>query len=161
MGQQERARPERDWQDTLVGAAEMFGYVSEHTYPLLTKGGFYRTGSTLKGKPDLVLLRPPRLLVIECKVTTAPSAVKPEQRAVLSLYSRVPCARAWVLRPSDPWDDIVAWLRRPATAPAAFGFEVIESDVECRLVIKQAEKRKAKRAGKRSAAAEQGRLPTG
>jgi hypothetical protein len=116
---------EREWQRTLVELLEAFGYVVEHTYPLLTrpKGGqpVWRTGSTLKGKPDLIALRPPRELAIECK--TDIGRLDPRQAAVLSLHALVPCHRAWVLRPSDPWDDIVAWIRRPATAPMTFGFE--------------------------------------
>lgn len=114
---------ERDWQNTLVQALETFGYVVEHTYPLMTKHGVYRTGSTLKGKPDLIAIRPPRLLAIECKN----DRYKPtrEQIAVLSLYAQVPCARAWVLRPRDDWDTIVSWLRRPKAAPTVYGFELM------------------------------------
>ncbi len=111
---------ERDWQATLVATLEVFGYVVEHTYPLRTQHG-WRTGSTLVGKPDLVALRPPRLLAIECK--TAKGRLTREQIAVLSLYSMVPCARAWVLRPTDPWPDIQEWLRRPKFAPDVYGFE--------------------------------------
>jgi hypothetical protein len=123
---------EKEWQATLVDTLEVFGYVVEHTYPLLTRHGVWRSGSTLKGKPDLIAVRPPRLLVIECKVRRE----KPtrEQVAVLSLYSRVPCARAWVLRPSDPWPDIQQWIRRPATAPAVYGFTTVD-DLEARRVI--------------------------
>lgn len=120
------AVPERAWQATLVELLEAFGYAVEHTYPLMTrpKGSdrpVWRTGSTLKGKPDLIALRPPRLLAIECK--TDVGRLDPAQRAVLSLYAGVPCARAWVLRPRDPWPDIVEWVRRPKLAPAVFGFE--------------------------------------
>lgn len=131
---------EKEWQATLVAALEVFGYVVEHTYPLMTKQGFWRTGSTLKGKPDLIAVRPPRLLAIECKVRREkPTA---EQVAVLSLYSRIPCARAWVLHDADDWTTIQAWLRRPKLAPAVFGFEPISSDAECRRVIADAGRRK-------------------
>lgn len=111
---------EKEWQATLVAALEVFGYVVEHTYPLRTQHG-WRTGSTLKGKPDLIAVRPPRLLAIECK--TEVGRLDPDQRAVLSLYAEIPSARAWVLRPTDPWDDIQAWLRRPRHAPSVYGFE--------------------------------------
>jgi len=112
--------PEREWQRTLVELLEAFGYVVEHTYPLRTQHG-WRTGSTLDGKPDLMALRPPRLLAIECKSDTG--RLTPRQVAVLSLHAEVPCHRAWVLRPTDPWPDIVEWVRRPASAPVTFGFE--------------------------------------
>jgi hypothetical protein len=111
---------ERDWQATLVAALEVFGYVVEHTYPLRTQHG-WRTGSTLTGKPDLIALRPPRLLAIECK--TDKGRLTTEQVAVLSLYALVPCCRAWVLRPRDPWDTVQSWLRRPKLAPVTYGFE--------------------------------------
>lgn len=111
---------ERDWQATLVGALEIFGYVVEHTYPLRTQHG-WRTGSTLKGKPDLIAVRPPRLLAIECK--TDKGRLDPDQRAVLSLYALIPCARAWVLRPRDDWSRIQLWMRLPKDAPAVYGFE--------------------------------------
>lgn len=118
---------ERDWQVTLVAALEVFGYVVEHTYPLLTRPRngqpVWRTGSTLKGKPDLIALRPPRLLAIECK--TDVGRLDPHQRAVLSLYAAVPCARAWVLRPGDDWAAIQQWMRRPKLAPAVYGFELM------------------------------------
>lgn len=113
--------PEKEWQATLVAALEAFGYVVEHTYPLRTQHG-WRTGSTLKGKPDLIAVRPPRLLAIECKNEAYKPT--PEQVAVLSLYALVPCARSWILRPNDPsWADVQAWLHRPKLAPAAYGFE--------------------------------------
>lgn len=113
--------PEKEWQATLVAALEAFGYVVEHTYPLRTQHG-WRTGSTLKGKPDLIAVRPPRLLAIECKNEAYKPT--PEQVAVLSLYALVPCARSWILRPNDPsWADVQAWLHRPGRAPATYGFE--------------------------------------
>lgn len=128
---------ERDWQATLVGVLELFGYVVEHTYPLRTEHG-WRTGSTLKGKPDLIAVRPPRILAIECKIRRE----KPtdEQVAVLSLYSHVPCGRAWILRPSDPWDDIQAWIRTPARAPAVYGFDPL-SPLDARKVLDASRRR--------------------
>lgn len=114
---------EKEWQTTLVAALEVFGYVVEHTYPLQTKHG-WRTGSTLSGKPDLIALRPPRILAIEVK--TDKGRLAPDQRAVLTLYSEVPNARAWVLRPHDSWPDIQSWMRTPKDAPRIYGFEPME-----------------------------------
>jgi hypothetical protein len=115
---------EKEWQATLVAALEVFGYVVEHTYPLLTKQGIWRTGSTLKGKPDLIALRPPRLLAIEVK--TDRGRLEEAQRAVLSLYALIPNARAWVLRPRDDWSLIQAWMRDPKTAPRVHGFDPVD-----------------------------------
>lgn len=115
---------EKEWQATLVAALEVFGYVVAHTYPLLTKQGFWRTGCTLKGQPDLIALRPPRLLAIEVKADRG--RLEGAQRAVLSLYAEVPNARAWVLRPRDPWPDIQAWMRDPKSAPRVYGFDPVD-----------------------------------
>jgi hypothetical protein len=126
---------EKDFQDTIVQTLEMFGYVVEHTYPLLTRprGGqpVWRTGSTLKGKPDLIAVRPPRILAIEVKGEN--TVLEPDQRAVLSLYAAVPCARAWVIRPHDPpWPLVQRWIERPQPpegegepAPRTYGFDVM------------------------------------
>lgn len=140
------AVPEKDFQRTLVATLEVFGYVVEHTYPLRTQHG-WRTGSTLVGKPDLIAVRPPRLLAIECKSDVG--RADPEQIAVLSLYAAVPCARAWVLRPRDPWDDVVSWLRRPKLAPAVYGFEAVEPAEARRLLADAARKRAERRAAGR------------
>jgi hypothetical protein len=128
---------EREFQDTLVGVLELFGYVVEHTYPLLTrpKSGqpVWRTGSTLKGKPDLIAVRPPRLLAIEVK--TEVGRPSPEQVAVLSMYSEVPCARAWLVTPDDPpWADVQAWIRQPQPAPRTHGFEPMGREEYLRVI---------------------------
>lgn len=122
---------ERDWQNTLVAALQAFGYVVDHTFPLRTKHG-WRSGSTLPGKPDLTALRPPRALAIECK--TDVGVLEDQQRAVLTLWSLIPCARAWVLRPRDPWDEIQAWMRRPAQAPQVYGFDPMDQLDAYRMV---------------------------
>jgi hypothetical protein len=129
--------PEREFQTTLIRALEIFGYVVEHTYPLRTEHG-WRDGTTLKGKPDLVAIRPPRLLAIEVKGEH--TVVTPEQVACLSLFAAVPCARAWVLRPQDPWTDVQAWIRRPKLAPTVYGFDPLDLR-EARAVLARARRR--------------------
>lgn len=115
---------ERNWQGTLVDLLHLFGYVVDHTYPLQTKHGFYRTPSTLAGKPDLTAIRPPRLLAIECKTNTG--RLTTQQIACLTLHAQVPCHRAWCLRPRDDWDLIVEWVRRPSVAPKVYGFDPMD-----------------------------------
>lgn len=133
--------PEREFQRTIVDLLDTFGYAVDHTYPLRTQHG-WRTGSTLVGKPDLLAIRPPRILAIEVKGEH--TRVEPEQIACLSLFAEVPCARAWLIRPSDPWSDLVAWVRRPKLAPATFGFDPITVG-EARRVLREARRRKAAR----------------
>jgi hypothetical protein len=135
---------EKDFQQTLVDALEMFGYVVEHTYPLMTKQGFWRTGSTLKGKPDLIAVRPPRLLAIEVKGEN--TALEEPQRAVLSLYAEIPCARSWVIRPQDPpWPLVQRWIQRPnppegegEPAPRTYGFEPMDVADARRFLLSKA-----------------------
>jgi hypothetical protein len=120
------AADEKAFQDTIVDTLQLFGYAGCHVYPLMDRHGVYRTPTTAPGWPDLVYLRQPRLLAIEVKVD-GPSVPK-LQRAWLTLFSLIPCARAWVIRPSRPehYDTVVEWIRRPAVAPQQFGFTPVE-----------------------------------
>ena len=59
------------------------------------------------GWPDLVLVRPPHILFIECK--TERGRVRPAQREWLDLLSRCDRVAVRVWRPGD-WDEIEATL---------------------------------------------------
>lgn len=126
------AMNERNYQDTVVELLHVFGYAVDHTYPLQTKHGFYRTPSTMKGKPDLTALRPPRVLAIEIKTDRGRATT--EQVACLTVWSEIPCARAWLLRPRDDWDTLVGWVRSPKHAPRVYGFDPIPI-TEARLIL--------------------------
>jgi hypothetical protein len=116
--------PEKEFQRTIVETLELFGYVGTHLFPLRDIHGQMRTPSTASGWPDLVYLRPPRVLAIEVKGDTGKA--DPKQIAWLSLWANIPCARAWLVRPSDPpWNDLLGWIRRPAQAPMLYGFTPI------------------------------------
>lgn len=117
---------EKAYQRTIVETLELFGYVGMHAFPIMDRHGVMRTPYTAPGWPDLVYLREPRLLAIEVKVD-GPSV--PElQRAWLTIFASVPCARAWVARPSKPdWDTLLSWIRRPAEAPNLFGFKPLDN----------------------------------
>jgi hypothetical protein len=119
---------EKEYQRTIVETLELFGYVGIHVFPLRDSHGVMRTPATSPGWPDLVYLREPRILAIEVK--TDKGKTDPRQAAWLSLWTRVPCARAWLVRPSDPpWNDLLAWIRRPAEAPMLYGFTPIADPV--------------------------------
>jgi len=111
---------EAEWQRQVVRLLNEFGYVCDHVFRLRCHDGSWRTGNTLAGRPDVIALRPPRLLAIELKAERG--VLDRRQRACLSLYAEVPGARAWVLRPSD-LDVAREWFRRPGPAPAVYGFE--------------------------------------
>jgi hypothetical protein len=61
-----------------------------------------------KGFPDLVLCRPPRLLIVELKRNGAKPT--PDQERWLELLGQVPGVEAYLWKPSD-WDSIVAALQ--------------------------------------------------
>lgn len=120
-----RASPEKRFQRKIVETLEAYGYETNHTFPLMTEHG-WRTGTTAKGWPDLTALRIPRILAIEVKDDG--KYPPPEQRAWLTLFSEIPSCRAWCLRPSDDWDLIVEWIRRPANSPRVYGFRPTDLD---------------------------------
>ncbi|HMJ75128.1 MAG TPA: VRR-NUC domain-containing protein [Iamia sp.] len=136
-----RPTPEKAFQSKLVAALHSRGYIVDHTYQLRTDDGSWRTGSTLKGKPDLLALRPPRLLAIEVKADGG--RLRPDQQAVLSYFAGIPNARAWVLCPSDPWGEILEWLDRPKDAPRVYGFDLLEL-LDAFRVVATASQRKAR-----------------
>ena len=134
---------ERQFQNTIVDTLGLFGYEGVHVFPLMDRYGTWRTPTTSPGWPDLVFLRDPRILAIEVKKDGV--TVPPHQRAWLTLFGSIPCARAWVARPSDPpFDDLVAWIKRPADAPHRYGFEPVEDPVA--VLAQHRRKKKARSA---------------
>ena len=67
------------------------------------------------GWPDIVLVRPPEILAIECK--SARGRVTVEQRAWLDALDAVPCVEALVIRP----DDLPRLVKRLTRRPAGMG----------------------------------------
>lgn len=61
------AMTERDYQAAIVDLARTLGYRVKHDMPGRTKNGRWVTPVTEKGWPDLVMWRPPRLLMAEVK----------------------------------------------------------------------------------------------
>ena len=151
----DRATPERAFQQAFVALLEAHRYVVDHTYPLRTSGGQWRTGSTLKGKPDLLALRPPWMLAIELKAKGGTLAEV--QRAVLSVFAAMPQARAWVLYETAPTRMLTTWIAEPEAAPATHGFEVMDL-VEARRVI-AASRLRRRRSGRGSRGEASGQLP--
>lgn len=119
----DRGAPERAFQQDMVALLEAHRYMVEHTYPLRTRDG-WRTGSTLKGKPDLIAIAPPWLLAIELKAKDGTLAEV--QRAVLSVYAALPMTRAWVLKETAPTAMLHRWVTDPEAAPAVHGFEPMD-----------------------------------
>lgn len=94
----ERALTERAWMRLVVEYAQLRGWLCYHTHD---------SRHSAAGFPDLVLCRPPRLVVAELKTharTTIP------QEVWLAALGAVPCVEAHVWRP-DQWPRVQEVLR--------------------------------------------------
>jgi hypothetical protein len=90
---------EKQWQAVIVEAAQYLGFTVYHTeFSIRSSPGF----------PDLILAKPPRLVVIECKAERG--KVTPAQERWLSLFAAVPGVTAVCARPSD-WPCIEKLLK--------------------------------------------------
>ncbi len=89
---------EKQWQQTVLDAAQLLGWWTYHTYD---------SRRSTPGFPDLVLIRPPRVLFLELKRETGRLTVA--QREVLGLLDGCPGVETHVARPSD-WPQVVEWL---------------------------------------------------
>jgi hypothetical protein len=101
------AMTEKDWQLRIVGALKLFGWRHAHFRPLHTAKGWRTPVSGDAGFPDLVLVRPPRVIFAELKVG---APVSPQQADWLSDLGRVPGVESYIWRPTD-WDQVVELLK--------------------------------------------------
>jgi len=101
---------EREFQSAVVELARLMGWRVHHTRPALTQRGRWLTpiqGDA--GFPDLVLCRPPRLIVAELKrVGGKPT---PAQRGWLEALQACAGVECYLWTPND-WQEIVCALRR-------------------------------------------------
>jgi len=99
---------EKDWQGRVVDLARLMGWRIAHFRPAQTAKGWRTSMTGSPGWPDLVLLRPPRLILAELKVA---SPVRPDQQEWLDQLGQVPGVECFVWRPDD-WDGVIDILRR-------------------------------------------------
>jgi len=99
---------ENDLQNNILEVAKLYHWRRAHFRPARTKHG-WRTPVQADGKgfPDLVLVKPPRLIIAEIKR----QGQKPSefQREWLDDFNGVPSVEVYVWQPSD-WDDILKIL---------------------------------------------------
>ena len=99
---------EREFQRAVVELARLMGWRVHHTRPALTQRGRWLTpiqGDA--GFPDLVLCRPPRLVIAELKrVGGKPTA---EQRGWLEALQACAALECYLWTPAD-WNAIVRTL---------------------------------------------------
>ena len=89
---------EASWQAQVIEAADLFGwYIYHNPASRRSNAGF----------PDLVLIRPPRVLFLELKRQTG--RLSPIQREVIDQLDAGPGVEVQVARPSD-WEQVCSWL---------------------------------------------------
>ena len=101
---------EADWQRTVIEAARRHGWkVCEFRKARVKRGGVdvYRTpfGADGVGFPDLLMVRPPRVLVVENKSENG--KISPEQMDWLLQLGGCPGIEVRVLKPSDNLDEVL------------------------------------------------------
>lgn len=98
---------EAGFQEAVLELAELRGWRFVHFRPARTAKGWRTPMVGAPGFPDVVLIRPPRLLVVELK--SERGRATDDQRVWLSLLQLCGIdARLW--RPTD-WDEIAEALR--------------------------------------------------
>jgi hypothetical protein len=143
-----RPTPEKAWQADVQRELHAHAYVVDHSFALPTKDGGWRTGSTWVGKPDLLAVRPPRVLAIEVKALGGRAT--PQQVASLTIWSMVPCARAWLLPPGSVDPELLRdWIAHPGQAPSVYGFEPM-AHLDALELLATAEQRRARAPGRRA-----------
>ena len=102
---------EADFQDQIIELAHLCDWTVAHFRPAQKRDGTWRTAVQADGTgfPDLVLVRPPRLLFAEVK--SEKGTVTSEQLMWLTVLAECWSGEAYLWRPSD-WDEIVEVLGR-------------------------------------------------
>jgi hypothetical protein len=112
---------EKDWQQTVIEAAQTLGFKVAHFRPAKTTKG-WRTPVQADGAgfPDIVMVRGERIIFAELKSDTG--KISADQEAWLEALGQA--VEAYVWRPRD-WDAVVAALSasgpRSTRAPARSG----------------------------------------
>jgi hypothetical protein len=101
---------ERDFQQAVIDLARFMGWRVFHARPALTRRGRWLTpiqGDA--GFPDLVLCRPPRLILAELK--RVGGKISPKQQEWLDALHACAGVECYLWTPSD-WEAIINTLRR-------------------------------------------------
>lgn len=99
------ALPETQFQDQVVELAERAGWWWWHDTD---------SRRNRSGLPDLILIRPPRIVFAELK--REKGRLRPLQTKVLEMLSRCPGVEQYLWRPSD-WETVKAVLTRREPPP--------------------------------------------
>jgi hypothetical protein len=95
-----RTITEKEWSTTVIEIARLNRWLIHHSRPAWVREGRMVTAlSGHAGLPDLIMVKPPRMVVVELKTETG--VLSDEQRNWLQAFAEVPGCRAFVWRPSD------------------------------------------------------------
>jgi hypothetical protein len=99
---------EREFQRAVIELARLMGWRVHHTRPALTRAGEWRTPiQGAAGFPDLVLCRPPRVILAELKrIGGKPTA---DQQAWLDALHACAGVECYLWTPAD-WDAVARAL---------------------------------------------------
>ena len=105
---------EADWSRRVLDCAKLFHWRTAHFRAAQTvKGWRTPVQGDGNGWPDLVLLRPPRLIVAELKSDTG--RVSEEQSNWIAQLAEVPGLEVHIWRPSD-WETVYTTLAKESKA---------------------------------------------
>ena len=91
---------EKEWTTTVIEIARLSRWLIHHSRPAWVRNGRMVTAlSGNSGLPDLVMVKPPRLIIAELKTETG--VVSEEQIRWLKAFADVPGVQVFVWRPSD------------------------------------------------------------
>lgn len=105
---------EKEWKAKVIETARLFGWRYAHFLMAQTKRGWRTPQEGDLGFPDMVLVRPPRLIIVELKAQPAtrqagqPSEGQAEWLRQLAL---VPGVEAYCWRP-DMWQEVYLTLAK-------------------------------------------------
>lgn len=95
-----RTITEKEWSTTVIEIARLNRWLIHHSRPAWVREGRMVTAlSGHTGLPDLIMVKAPRLVVVELKTQTG--QLTEEQRNWLQAFAEVPGCRAFVWRPAD------------------------------------------------------------
>jgi hypothetical protein len=94
--------------DSVLALARLRGWRCHHQRPAMTRHGWRSPISGDAGWPDLVAVRPPRVLIAELKIKRG--RLTPDQIVWLELLEECPAIESHVWRPVD-WAEIESALR--------------------------------------------------
>ena len=94
---------EAELQQTILDAAELSGWLAFHDND---------SRRNVPGFPDLVLVKPPRVVLLELKSEVG--RIRPEQHVWMDALSRCDTVASAIVRP-EHLDTIIDYLRNPET----------------------------------------------